>query len=70
MSVQEVAEGLSLSSHICRLKLSRHEVPTLSRKNVGKTTRFDVDPFSQQQKHATSSTNNLSVGLFLSFKCL
>ncbi|CAF3235917.1 unnamed protein product [Rotaria socialis] len=61
MTVQEVANALSLSPNPCQLKLSRHEVPTLNqRDHFQRPTSVDADSFLQQQKHNKYSSNTLS----------
>ncbi|CAF4000677.1 unnamed protein product [Rotaria magnacalcarata] len=61
MTVQEVADALSLSPNPCQLKLSRHEVPTLNRRDhFQRPTSVDADSFLQQQKHNKYSSNTLS----------
>ncbi|CAF4521118.1 unnamed protein product [Rotaria sp. Silwood1] len=61
MTVQAVAEALSLSPNPCRLKLSRHEIPTLNRRDyLQRPMSVDADSFLQQQKHNKNSSNTLT----------
>ncbi|CAF2336069.1 unnamed protein product [Rotaria sp. Silwood2] len=58
MTIQEVAEALSLSPNPCRLKLSRHEVPTLNRRNyLQRPMSVDADSFLQQKKQNKNPSN-------------
>jgi hypothetical protein len=59
MTVQEVADILSILPHPCRLKLSRHEVSTSNRKDNfnQRPMSVDADSLFQQQKE----NKNLSV---------
>ncbi len=62
MTVQEVAEALSLSPNPCRLKLSRHEVSSLNHRDFSRRPMsVDADSLFQQQKHNKNSSNVLSV---------
>ncbi|CAF3983151.1 unnamed protein product, partial [Rotaria sordida] len=60
MTVQEVAEALSLSPNPCRLKLSRHQIPTINRRDyLQRPMSVDADSFLQQQKHNKHLSNTL-----------
>jgi hypothetical protein len=62
MSVQEVAEALSLSPNPCRLKLSRHEILSSNRRDFSRRPMsVDADSLFQQQKHNKNSSNPFSV---------
>jgi hypothetical protein len=63
MTVQEVADALNLSPNPCRLKLSRHEIPTLNRRDYSRRRPMSVDAelLLQQEKHNKHSSNPLSV---------
>ena len=51
MTVQEVADILSLLPNPCRLKLSRHEIPTSNRKvDFQRPMSVDADSLFRQQK--------------------
>lgn len=63
MTVQDVAEGLSLSPNPCRLKLSRHEAVASNRRDFARRPMsVDADALFQQQKQSKYSNNTLSVG--------
>lgn len=62
MTVQDVAEGLSLSPNPCRLKLSRHEAAGSHRRDFARRPMsVDADALFQQQKQNKYSNNILSV---------
>ena len=62
MTVQEVADVLSSLPNPCRLKLSRHEIPTLNRRDYSqRPMSVDADSLFQQQKYNKHSSNILSV---------
>jgi hypothetical protein len=62
MTVQEVADALSSLPSPCRLKLSRHEVSILNRRNYSqRPMSADADSFYQQKKYNKHSSNVLSV---------
>jgi len=62
MTVQEVADVLSSLSNPCRLKLSRHEVQTLNRRDFSRRPMsVDADSLSRQQNYNKNSSNVLSV---------
>lgn len=63
MTVQEVADALSSLPNPCRLKLSRHEVATINRRDISRRPMsVDADSLFQQQKYNNkNSTNPLSV---------
>jgi C-terminal processing protease CtpA/Prc len=62
MTVQEVADVLSSLPNPCRLKLSRHENPTLNRRDYSqRPMSVDAEALFQKQKHNKQSSNGLSV---------
>jgi hypothetical protein len=62
MTVQEVADILSLLPNPCRLKLSRHEISTLNRRDYSRRPMsVDASTLSQQQNQNKYSSNALSV---------
>ena len=62
MTVQDVAEGLSLSPNPCRLKLSRHETSGSNRRDFARRPMsVDADSLIKQQKLSKQPNNVLSV---------
>lgn len=62
MTVQDVAEGLSLSPNPCRLILSRYETVGSNRRDVTRRPMsVDADSLFNQQKLNKHSNNVLSV---------
>ncbi len=62
MTVQEVADVLSVLPNPCRLKLSRHENPALNRRDHSqRPMSVDADSLFRQQKLNKQSSNGLSV---------
>ena len=62
MTVQEVAEALSLTPNPCRLKLSRHEITGSNRRDLSqRPMSVDGDSLFQQQKNNKNSSNAFSV---------
>ncbi|CAF3479645.1 unnamed protein product [Adineta steineri] len=58
MTVQEVADILSLLPSPCQLKLSRHSIPTLNQRNKSqRPMSVDADSLIQQQKYNKQISN-------------
>lgn len=66
MSVQQVADLISLATNPCRLKLSRQGVPSANRKDPPiRPASVDGDSFFQQQQHQTPMKSLLMVGIIV-----